>query len=122
MNILHIYNLIRNVISNLFISRVNYDHDNWELLSQQLLKDHTAINVINRAQIMDDALNLAKSDLLDYETALSVTGYLSKEVEYIPWASAFTGTTIYSETGIFFQFRSRICKQDVEKNTSIWGF
>ena len=93
MNILHIYNLIRNVISNLFISRVNYDHDNWELLSQQLLKDHTAIHVINRAQIMDDALNLAKSDLLDYETALSVTGYLSMEVEYIPWASALTGAT-----------------------------
>ena len=41
---------------------------------------------------MDDALNLAKSDLLDYETALSVTGYLSKEVEYVPWASALTGT------------------------------
>ena len=50
-----------------------------------------AIHVVNRAQIMDDALNLAKSDLLDYETALSVTGYLSSEVEYIPWASALTG-------------------------------
>ena len=55
------------------------------------MEDHLAIHVINRAQIMDDALNLAKSDLLDYETALSVTGYLSKEVEYVPWASALTG-------------------------------
>eukprot|EP00090_Calanus_glacialis_P046064 TRINITY_DN885_c0_g1_i5.p1 TRINITY_DN885_c0_g1~~TRINITY_DN885_c0_g1_i5.p1 ORF type:complete len:807 (+),score=220.22 TRINITY_DN885_c0_g1_i5:315-2423(+) len=71
--------------------RVNYDKDNWDLLAQQLLKDHTTIHVINRAQIMDDALNLAKSGLLDYETALSVTGYLSKEVEYIPWASALSG-------------------------------
>jgi aminopeptidase N len=58
------------------------------------MKDHTTIHVINRAQIMDDALNLAKSGLLDYETALSVTGYLSKEVEYIPWASALSGTSV----------------------------
>ena len=61
------------------------------MLAKQLMKDHTSIHVINRAQIIDDALNLAKSGLLDYETALSVTGYLSKEVEYIPWASALNG-------------------------------
>ena len=61
------------------------------MLAKQLLKDHTTIHVINRAQIIDDALNLAKSGLLDYDTALSVTGYLSKEVEYIPWASALSG-------------------------------
>jgi len=71
--------------------RVNYDKQNWNMLAKQLMKDHTSIHVINRAQIIDDALNLAKSGLLDYETALSVTGYLSKEVEYIPWASALNG-------------------------------
>jgi len=71
--------------------RVNYDKKNWDMLAKQLLKDHTTIHVINRAQIIDDALNLAKSGLLDYDTALSVTGYLSKEVEYIPWASALSG-------------------------------
>ena len=72
--------------------RVNYDVNNWNLIAQQLKTDHTAIHVINRAQIIDDAINLAMSDLLDYETALSMTGYLSNEVEYIPWASALTGT------------------------------
>ena len=76
----------------LVLCRVNYDVENWKLIAQQLKTDHTAIHVINRAQIIDDAINLAKSDLLDYETALSVTGYLSNEVEYIPWASALTGT------------------------------
>ena len=79
------------LLFTILFCRVNYDKENWGLLAQQLLKDHKAIHVINRAQIMDDALNLAKSDLLDYETALSVTGYLSSEVEYIPWASALTG-------------------------------
>ena len=51
---------------------------------------------------MDDALNLAKSDLLDYETALSVTGYLSNEVEYIPWASALKGTKDLPSLGFIF--------------------
>ena len=55
-----------------------------------------AIHVVNRAQIMDDALNLAKSGLLEYDTALSVTGYLSKEVEYIPWKASLTGKKGFS--------------------------
>lgn len=71
--------------------RVNYDENNWDLLAKQLKADHRAIHVVNRAQIMDDALNLAKSGLLDYKTALSVTEYLRNEEEYIPWASALSG-------------------------------
>ena len=45
----------------------------------------------SRAQIMDDAINLAKSGQLDYKTALGLTGYLSKEEEYVPWFSALKG-------------------------------
>ena len=75
------------------ISRVNYAKDNWNLLVKQLMKDHSSIHVINRAQIMDDALNLANSDLLDYETTLSLTGYISQERDYIPWASTLSGKT-----------------------------
>ena len=41
-----------------------------------------------RAQIIDDALNLARSGLLSYDIALQVTNYLANEVEYIPWAAA----------------------------------
>ena len=50
---------------------------------------------------MDDALNLAKSGLLDYDTALSVTGYLSKELEYIPWKASLTGQSSFFSTQIF---------------------
>ena len=39
--------------------RVNYDHNNWNLLTQQLLTDHQLIHVNNRVQIVDDVLNLA---------------------------------------------------------------
>ena len=46
---------------------------------------------INRAQLLDDALNLARADLLDYPTALKVTEYLTQETSYIPWSSAITG-------------------------------
>ena len=51
--------------------------------------------------IMDDALNLAKSGVLDYDTALSVTGYLSKEVEYIPWKASLTGKSSFFATQMF---------------------
>lgn len=71
--------------------RVNYDRKNWEMIIDQLNRDHTKIHVVNRAQIIDDALNLARAGLLDYELALRVTGYLNKETKYIAWMSALSG-------------------------------
>ena len=41
--------------------RVNYDEQNWNLITNQLISDHTAIGTMNRAQIMDDSLNLARA-------------------------------------------------------------
>jgi len=38
--------------------RVNYDKENWRLIQQQLMMDHTIIPPINRAQIIDDSMNL----------------------------------------------------------------
>ena len=46
---------------------------------------------INRAQLLDDALNLGRADLLDYPTALKVTEYLTLETDFIPWSAAVTG-------------------------------
>nr|CAD7259496.1 unnamed protein product [Timema shepardi] len=73
--------------------RVNYDEMNWRLLIGQLQdRDRfQQIGVINRAQLLDDALNLARAGLLNYSTALDVTKYLSTELEYLPWKAAFTG-------------------------------
>ncbi|NXL87046.1 AMPN Aminopeptidase, partial [Alectura lathami] len=39
--------------------RVNYNQENWEQLLAQLSRNHQVIPVINRAQIIDDAFNLA---------------------------------------------------------------
>ncbi len=71
--------------------RVNYDDQNWKLIIDQLNEDHEQIHVINRAQIIDDAMNLARAGKLSYEIALGVTSYLNNEVEYIPWTAALNG-------------------------------
>lgn len=71
--------------------RVNYNVENWELLTRQLKSDHQAIHVTNRAQIVDDALDLSRAGLLDYAIALNVTQYLSKEADYIPWEAGTAG-------------------------------
>ncbi|CAK9804071.1 Aminopeptidase N [Anthophora plagiata] len=71
--------------------RVNYDNKNWQMIIKQLHKDSFRdISTINRAQLVDDALNLARARRLDYATALDVTSYLAHETEYLPWKAAFT--------------------------------
>ena len=76
--------------------RVNYDSRNWQMLTKQLMDNHTAIPVINRAQIMNDALNLAEAGQLDYETAFNLTRYLDRETEYVPWEAALASFTYIS--------------------------
>ncbi|XP_061100577.1 aminopeptidase N-like [Conger conger] len=68
--------------------RVNYDSDNWEHLLNQLNSDHQSIPVINRAQIVDDAFNLARAKIINITLALRTTVYLSQEREFMPWESA----------------------------------
>ena len=68
--------------------RVNYDETNWLLLAKQLQEDHSAITVLNRAQILDDCLNIARVGGLSYKVAFEVTRYLRNERDYTPWKSA----------------------------------
>jgi len=70
--------------------RVNYDAQNWDMLSALLKADHLSIHRMNRAQIVDDALNLARAGMLEYDMALKTTEYLTSETDYIPWKSALT--------------------------------
>jgi aminopeptidase N len=69
--------------------RVNYDQNNWDLLINFLKSDnYMKIHPVNRAQLLDDALNLARAGVLPYGTALELAEYLVKERDYIPWLSA----------------------------------
>ena len=71
--------------------RVNYDTKNWDLIIDTMMKNHTAIHEVNRAQLVDDALNLARAGLIDYEIALGLTNHLGREFDYIPWKGALRG-------------------------------
>ncbi|NXW64321.1 AMPN Aminopeptidase, partial [Eurystomus gularis] len=68
--------------------RVNYNQENWDQLLNQLSTRHQAIPVINRAQIIDDAFNLARAKYINVTLALATTRFLSQETEYVPWAAA----------------------------------
>uniref|UniRef100_A0A8C6UFB3 Aminopeptidase n=1 Tax=Neogobius melanostomus TaxID=47308 RepID=A0A8C6UFB3_9GOBI len=46
------------------------------------------IPVINRAQLVDDAFNMARAKIVSTTLALSTTVYLDKERDFMPWESA----------------------------------
>ena len=68
--------------------RVAYEEENWVALTQSL-KTKKHINRLNRAQLIDDAMNLARSNYVSYSTALELLTYLRLENDYIPWEAAF---------------------------------
>ncbi|KAM7423677.1 hypothetical protein PAMA_000167 [Pampus argenteus] len=86
------------VLANTNVSgyfRVNYDADNWERLLSLLNTNHQSLSIINRAQIIDDAFNLARAKIINTTLALRTTKYLSKERDFIPWESALRNLHYY---------------------------
>lgn len=74
--------------------RVNYDEDNWNLIINYLNSDnYDKIHRTNRAQLLDDAFNLARSGRLGYQYPLELASYLSRETDYIPLYSFFQALT-----------------------------
>lgn len=67
---------------------MNYDVENWGNLATYLNTDFKNISSTNRAQLIDDALYLARAGYLSYKVSLQITTYLSKETDYIPWYAA----------------------------------
>uniref|UniRef100_A0A3B1KH73 Aminopeptidase n=1 Tax=Astyanax mexicanus TaxID=7994 RepID=A0A3B1KH73_ASTMX len=90
--------------------RVNYDPQNWQRLLSQLSTDHSVIPVLNRAQIVDDAFNLAKANIINISMALRTTSYLSEEREYQPWKSATKNLN-----NLFDKFRRTIVNENIQK-------
>ncbi|XP_058812563.1 aminopeptidase N-like [Topomyia yanbarensis] len=68
--------------------RVNYDVQNWYLIIDTLYMNHTTVHRLNRAQLLDDAFQLARSNRLDMEVVLDMMVYLRNETEYHPWTAA----------------------------------
>ncbi|XP_011870128.1 PREDICTED: aminopeptidase N-like [Vollenhovia emeryi] len=95
--------------------RVNYDRANWQMIIKQLNKQNFKdISTINRAQLIDDALNLARAGKLNYTIAFNVTSYLVCETEYLPWKAAFNALSYLNDmliyTRSYDKFRSLILK------------
>ncbi|CAF0926272.1 unnamed protein product [Rotaria sordida] len=74
--------------------RVNYDERNWQLLTSELKNDRNRFSVITRAQLIDDAFNLARSMDLNVAVPFHLSTYLCNEIDYIPY-SAFSTNIQY---------------------------
>ncbi|XP_034485827.1 aminopeptidase N [Drosophila innubila] len=72
--------------------RVNYDLDNWRAINAHLMDpvNFAQIAPANRAQLIDDVLNLATGSYLSYDTAMNLTRYLAHETNHVPWKAAIT--------------------------------
>ncbi|KAL0882636.1 hypothetical protein ABMA27_001071 [Loxostege sticticalis] len=72
--------------------RVNYDDYTWNLIVMALRgPDRTKIHEYNRAQIVNDVFQFARSDLMTYSRAFNILSFLENETEYTPWVAAITG-------------------------------
>lgn len=91
--------------------RVNYDTNNWKLITNFLHNKETFEKIApsNRAQIIDDALNLARGGYLTYQIALDVTKYLQHERDYVPWKSAINAINFIDsmmiKRGDYYKFK-----------------
>lgn len=79
--------------------RVNYDLNNWKSITSHLTNKHTfkTIAPTNRAQLIDDSMNLARGGYLPYEVALNLTTYLQHEDDYVPWKAAISTLSFIDE-------------------------
>uniref|UniRef100_A0A7N8WQQ4 Aminopeptidase n=1 Tax=Mastacembelus armatus TaxID=205130 RepID=A0A7N8WQQ4_9TELE len=53
------------------------------------------IPVLNRAQLVDDAFNLARAKIIPTVLALNTTKYLNNERDYIPWQSSMNNLEFF---------------------------
>lgn len=91
---------------------MNYDPTLWEKIKTVLQYDYSKIHEMNRAQIVDDAFNLARAGIIDYSQAFSILNYLKNETEYFAWYPTITG----------FNFLQRVFGEDSETGQNLITF
>jgi aminopeptidase N len=89
------------VIGNIYHAgfyRVNYvGFNNWNLLIKQLKTDHTKINHISRAQLIDDSFNLGRTRELEQTLFLELSEYLVYETSPLVFTAAYNSFDYISE-------------------------
>lgn len=68
--------------------RVNYDNNNWRSLTQALKSQRDVFSHETIAQLIDDALSLARDGLLSYQIVLNMVESLDQESSTIVWNAA----------------------------------
>ncbi|XP_032119707.1 aminopeptidase N [Sapajus apella] len=95
--------------------RVNYDDSNWRKIQTQLQTDRLAIPVINRAQVINDAFNLASAHKVSVTLALNNTLFLIDETEYMPWEAALSSLSyfklMFDRSEVYGPMKSYLKKQ-----------
>lgn len=70
--------------------RVNYDPANWLKIADYLdSENYSRVHVLNRAQLVNDAVHLMLADKLDPEIFMSLTRYLRRETDCTVWYTLF---------------------------------
>ncbi|XP_063629693.1 aminopeptidase N-like isoform X1 [Cydia splendana] len=103
--------------------RVNYDADNWRLLSKTLnSENYASIPVLSRVQLMTDSLELAWTNVLDYEHALQMVKYLNRETDFLPLSTGLRGLSKIEnvikrspEFGAFQKFMRGLVSENYER-------
>lgn len=105
--------------------RVMYDAVNYDLIIDQLNAAYSRIHLINRAQLIDDAFDFAKTGRLNYRTAFSIVAHLEHDTNYITWGSALRGLTLVNRmlvsTSEYSQFQNftRILIKDLYNHVGL---
>ncbi|CAH2070904.1 unnamed protein product, partial [Iphiclides podalirius] len=81
------YDILQDFLNYKGYYRVNYDADLWERIVEALIdpERREEIHPLNRATLVDDALNLARASKLDYGIAFQVVLTMEHETEYAVW-------------------------------------
>lgn len=111
--------LLNNKVTGYY--RVMYDEHNWKLLAKELLEtsfDDIKMSVLNRAQLIDDAVNFGKANQLSFTVAFDLLSYLHRETDYVPWAAA-TNALPYLDRNLRGNKNYDLFEKFVQKLTSL---
>ncbi|RZB39726.1 ERAP1 C domain containing protein [Asbolus verrucosus] len=90
--------------------RVKYDENLLRRIHSVLKTAPTNIHVLNRAQIVDDLFNFAIAEKISFAEVFDIISFLSEDVDYYPWYSAFNG---------FATTLQKISDQNIQKKLSV---
>lgn len=71
---------------------MNYEDSAWNNIRDALQKpDFDGIIEVNRAHLVDDLFNLARTDRIEYARVFNIIQFLVNDTSYFTWNSAFRG-------------------------------